>query len=191
MGRDGQPIINVRFKTIKCTKIGFKIYSHWSPSASNRPSLDVHSAYLFDILRNPPLRTSLVRIMIVGRFSRNKHIVDVDEMSSQQPLDSHPSWLQSVLCCLLLIASCWPVAWCYQGLQPAIYLLVNHVEPQLVPSVYSRGSPAGPEVFMYDTGSGWLPSDIYTWPDMIQADRWHMEVDGWWWCGALLLFTMV
>jgi len=26
-------------------------------------------------------------------------------------------------------------------------------------------------VFMYDTGSGWLPSDIYTWPDMIQAVR--------------------
>ena len=25
------------------------------------------------------------------------------------------------------------------------------------------------QVFMYDTGSGWLPSDIYTWPDMIQA----------------------
>ncbi|CAE7696944.1 unnamed protein product, partial [Symbiodinium microadriaticum] len=26
-------------------------------------------------------------------------------------------------------------------------------------------------VFMYDTGSGWLPSDIYTWPDMIEAVR--------------------
>ncbi|CAE7496999.1 unnamed protein product [Symbiodinium natans] len=26
-------------------------------------------------------------------------------------------------------------------------------------------------VFMYDTGNGWLPSDIYTWPDMIQAVR--------------------
>lgn len=25
------------------------------------------------------------------------------------------------------------------------------------------------QVFMYDTGSGWLPSDIYTWPDMIQV----------------------
>jgi len=24
-------------------------------------------------------------------------------------------------------------------------------------------------VFMYDTGNGWLPSDIYTWPDMIKA----------------------
>ncbi|CAL1168611.1 unnamed protein product [Cladocopium goreaui] len=24
-------------------------------------------------------------------------------------------------------------------------------------------------VFMYDTGTGWLPSDIYTWPDMIEA----------------------
>eukprot|EP00928_Gymnodinium_smaydae_P046612 TRINITY_DN3105_c0_g3_i1.p1 TRINITY_DN3105_c0_g3~~TRINITY_DN3105_c0_g3_i1.p1 ORF type:complete len:1251 (-),score=136.36 TRINITY_DN3105_c0_g3_i1:411-4163(-) len=26
-------------------------------------------------------------------------------------------------------------------------------------------------VFMYDTGSGWLESDIYTWPDMIDAVR--------------------
>eukprot|EP00929_Paragymnodinium_shiwhaense_P082261 TRINITY_DN432_c0_g1_i3.p1 TRINITY_DN432_c0_g1~~TRINITY_DN432_c0_g1_i3.p1 ORF type:complete len:655 (+),score=124.89 TRINITY_DN432_c0_g1_i3:59-1966(+) len=25
------------------------------------------------------------------------------------------------------------------------------------------------DVFMYDTGNGWLPSDIYTWPDMIKA----------------------
>ena len=25
------------------------------------------------------------------------------------------------------------------------------------------------QVFMYDTGTGWLPSDIYTWPDMIQV----------------------
>ena len=28
---------------------------------------------------------------------------------------------------------------------------------------------------MYDTGSGWLPSDIYTWPDMIEA-LWRLSM---------------
>jgi len=38
-------------------------------------------------------------------------------------------------------------------------------------SIQALESSNSDGVFMYDTGSGWLPSDIYTWPDMIQAVR--------------------
>ena len=51
-----------------------------------------------------------------------------------------------------------------------IVLIYIYIHLYIHPSISAVSfSSVQLQVFMYDTGTGWLPSDIYTWPDMIEA----------------------
>ena len=112
----------------------------------------------------------------------------VDSHKKKTQMNVGGYWYTSRVCVYVCVSQHlkYPI-WCW-----SFYSLRYHIERRPITKKGSMVPKRNMQVFMYDTGSGWLPSDIYTWPDMIQVlmepSKWGCWVlVSWKTCGKWIL----